>query len=102
MTTLIGKRLAQARKRVGLSQKELGIKAGIDAFAASPRINQYERGKHTPDFDTATRLAKVLKIPPAYFYTKDNRLAEIILLYGAFSVKDRQKGLELFKKLIKN
>ena len=102
MTTLIGKRLAQARKRVGLSQKELGIKAGMDEFAASPRINQYERGKHTPDFETATRLARVLKIPPSYLYTKDNRLAEIILLYGEMPVKDRKKGLETFKKLIKS
>lgn len=102
MTTLIGKRLAQARKRVGLSQKELGIKAGMDEFAASPRINQYERGKHTPDFETATRLAKVLKIPPSSLYTKDNRLAEIILLYGSLPAKDKQKGLEFFKKLTRN
>ena len=48
--------------RAGLSQKQLGIKAGIDELSASPRIKQYERGKHTPDYSTVERLAKVLKV----------------------------------------
>ena len=48
----IAKRLKEARLEAGLSQKELGVKAGIDQFSASPRMNQYETGKHTPDFGT--------------------------------------------------
>ena len=42
--SVISRRLKQARVLAGLSQKQLGIKAGIDEFSASPRINQYERG----------------------------------------------------------
>ena len=48
--SVVARRLKEARVRAGLSQKQLGIKAGIEEFSASPRINQYERGKHTPDY----------------------------------------------------
>ena len=48
-----------------LSQKALGIKAGIDQFSASARMNQYETDKHVPDFGTVKRIAKILKVPTA-------------------------------------
>ncbi|HAT1658811.1 TPA: helix-turn-helix transcriptional regulator [Legionella pneumophila] len=76
------KRLKEARLAAGLSQRQLGITAGIDEFSASPRINQYETGKHTPDFTTLKQLAKVLSVPTAYFYTEDDRLAEIIRIFS--------------------
>lgn len=75
--------------RAGLSQKQLGIKAGIDEFVASPRINQYERGKHVPDFSTAERLAKVLGVPVPYFYAKEDRLAEWILAFRKLTPRER-------------
>lgn len=72
------KRLKEARLDAKLSQKELGIAAGIDQFSASPRINQYETGKHTPDFLTLKQLAAVLSVPTAYFYAEEDELAKII------------------------
>lgn len=66
---------------MGISQKQLGIAAGIDEFSASPRINQYEKGKHQPDYGTVTRLAAVLKVPPPYFYAEDDKLAQLIFNY---------------------
>lgn len=72
------KRLKEARIAAGLSQKQLGIAAGIDEFSASPRINQYETGKHTPDFSTLKRIARVVCVPPAYFYAEEDELARII------------------------
>jgi transcriptional regulator with XRE-family HTH domain len=72
------KRLKEARTAANLSQKELGIAAGIDQFSASPRINQYETGKHTPDFLTLKKIAKVLSVPTAYFYAEKDDLAEAI------------------------
>jgi len=98
MTNIIGKRLAEARTKVGLSQKQLGISAGIDQFSASPRINQYERGKHTPDLKTVERLCKVLKIPAPYLYTQDNLLAEAILLFNDLNLKDKKKLLNSLHK----
>mgnify|MGYP006359312815 CR=1 FL=1 len=66
------KRLKQARILNGLSQKQLGIYAGIDEFSASARMNQYETGKHVPDFLTLKRIAMVLGYPVAYFYAEDD------------------------------
>jgi transcriptional regulator with XRE-family HTH domain len=77
----IAKRLKEARLEAGLSQKELGVKAGIDQFSASPRMNQYETGKHTPDFGTIKKIARVLKLPTAYFYAEEDSLASIIKQY---------------------
>lgn len=74
----VSKRLREARSEADLSQKALGIKAGIDQFSASARMNQYETDKHVPDFGTIKRIAKVLKTPTAYFYCEDDELAEVI------------------------
>jgi transcriptional regulator with XRE-family HTH domain len=98
--SVVAKRLMEARLRTGLSQKQLGIKAGIDEFSASPRINQYERGKHTPDYFTVERLAKVLKVPTPFLYAKDDELATFILLFGALSPKGRKQALKAFSSLI--
>lgn len=89
--SVVARRLREARIGAGLSQKQLGIKAGIDEFSASPRINQYERGKHVPDLLTAERLAKVLDIPTPYLYAKDDGLAAWILLYGSTDAAARRK-----------
>ena len=74
----VSKRLKEARSEADLSQKTLGIKAGIDQFSASARMNQYEADKHVPDFGTIKRISKVLKLPTAYFYCEDDELAEVI------------------------
>lgn len=89
LTSPVGKRLREARLEKGVSQKGLGILAGIDEFTASARINQYERGKHVPDFQTAARLARVLAVPVTYLYADDDELAEIILLFSRCSNRKR-------------
>lgn len=76
------KRLRAMRLASGLSQKKLGILAGIDEFAASTRVNRYERGIYEVDIQTAQRLASVLDVPLAWFYAEDDRLAELILLFS--------------------
>src|SRR4249920_1516182 len=79
--SVVAKRLREARLRAGLSQRRLGILSGIDEFTASPRINQYERGKHTPEYGTAERLARVFEVPTAYLYCREADLAEWVLTY---------------------
>jgi transcriptional regulator with XRE-family HTH domain len=87
-------RLRCARLRAGLRQKELGIRAGIDEFSASARINQYEKGKHTPDYQTMERLAEVLGVPVPFFYTRDNTLADLIFAWGLLPVTERKRLLK--------
>ena len=88
------KRIKQARILNGLSQKQLGIYAGIDEFSASARMNQYETGKHVPDFLTLKRIAMVLGYPVAYFYAEDEDLALMIKYFSKLSNHRRDK---LFK-----
>ena len=83
--SVFARRLQVAREARGVSQKQLGILAGIDQFVASARINQYERGKHVPDLQTAQRLAAELKVPVSYLYEPDEALAELIRLLGGCS-----------------
>lgn len=86
---LFARRMKAAREQLGISQMELGVRAGIDEFSSSARVNQYERGKHTPDFLTARHLATVLQVPTAYFYAEDEQLAEMIKLFGRLSPAER-------------
>lgn len=76
------RRLKEARETLGISQKQLGILAGIDQFGASARINQYERGKHMPDLLTAQRLAEELRVPVSYLYEPNDDLATLLRLVG--------------------
>lgn len=99
---LIARRMKAARQLLGLSQMELGIRAGIDASSASARINQYERGKHVPDILTMSNLAKVLCVPAAYFYAEEDVLAELIALFGKLKTSDRKLLLAYAETLTQN
>ncbi|MBL1320706.1 MAG: helix-turn-helix transcriptional regulator [Methylophaga sp.] len=93
----IADRLRSARTKKGISQKQLGILAGIDQFSASPRINQYERGKHVPDYATTARLANALSVPVTYFYADVDELAELILLFSNATKKKQEQILNQLK-----
>lgn len=84
-------RLKIARKAKKLSQQHLGILAGIDENSASARMNQYERGKHVPDFLTVSKIAKTLNLPTAYFYAEDDNLAEMIVLFSQLNHQTQQE-----------
>jgi len=99
VSTLISKRLKEARQAKGISQKQLGIEAGIDEFSSSARVNQYETGKHVPDLQTAEKLAEVLGVPAAFFYARDDQLAELIRLFGSLDKTLRTQAIELLHKL---
>ncbi len=93
--SIVAERLKESRLQVGISQKQLGIQAGIDDFSASARINQYERGKHMPDLQTLTRLAAVLGVPVPYFYCEDAELAAVIVKFSALGKAQRKRLLGL-------
>lgn len=91
---VIAKRLREARTRLGISQEQLGIRAGIDEFSASARINQYERGKHVPAFEVVKQLAKVLGVPAEYCYTEDDRTARLLLAFHRLPARAKTRFLE--------
>jgi transcriptional regulator with XRE-family HTH domain len=77
--SVFSKRLKEARLASGLSQEKLGVLAGIDEMSSSARMNQYERGKHEPDFSMVERVAGVLNVPECYFYCKDDNVAQVLV-----------------------
>lgn len=79
--SVFAKRLKEARKAAGLSQEKLGVLAGIDEMSASARMNQYERGKHEPDFPMVSRIAKVLMLPTSFFYSESDAEAKLIVAF---------------------
>lgn len=89
------KRLKEARLAIGLSQKQLGIEAGLDEFVASARINRYEVGVHAPDYPMAVRLAKVLGVPVAYLYCDSDDLARMVLAFHRAPKATRKEVLAL-------
>jgi transcriptional regulator with XRE-family HTH domain len=85
-------RLKQARKALGISQAELGVRMGLPEDVASTRINRYEKAIHAPDLETAERMAKELGVPLAYLVTRDETLARAILGFSKLP-KDEQARL---------
>jgi transcriptional regulator with XRE-family HTH domain len=95
---IFNQRLKDARLLRGLSQKGLGIAAGIDEFVTSARINRYEKGVHEANLATANRLAEVLNVPLAHFYTADDNLAKMILIFSELSAQQQTALLTSLEK----
>lgn len=73
------KRLREGRLRARMSQKDLGIKAGLDPASASTRMNRYELGKRVPHPDLVEKLAIALGVPVEYFYAREDDTSTLLL-----------------------
>lgn len=100
METPTPSRLKSARKAAGLTQQQLGMALGMEPNTASARMNQYEKGKHAPDFLTMKRIAKELDVPVAYFYCEEEDLAQIICALGKVDVSKRNEILKYLGEVI--
>jgi len=89
-------RLKEARKKVKLSQKALGVRIGMDEGSASARMNQYEKGKHAPDIQTLKLIADELGVPLNYFFCQEESSAKLACLIAKLSEEQR---LELINTL---
>lgn len=97
METPTPSRLKSARKAAGLTQQQLGMALGMEPNTASARMNQYEKGKHAPDFLTMKRIAKELGVPVAYFYCEEDILSELICALGKLKKEDQIELLNTLK-----
>lgn len=94
-TVVWAKRIKAARLAAGLSQKQLGIEAGLDEFVASTRINRYEQGVHKADFQISQNLARVLGVPVAYLYCEEDDLAEALLILHRMTAVKRKRAVKV-------
>lgn len=84
-----------------ISQKNLGISIGMESGTASARMNQYEKGVHTPDVRTLKLLAKELGVPLNYFFCEDDESAALATAISKLSVEQRNQVLEFIHSLSK-
>jgi transcriptional regulator with XRE-family HTH domain len=74
------KRLKEARAKMKISQKNLGIAIGVEESSASSRMNHYEQGRHYPDAETIKKMAEALDMPLPFFFCESDKLAQLICL----------------------
>ena len=65
---IIGKRIKNRRKELGMTQKDLAQRIGC----AEITIRQYESGRNAPKIDTRISIAKALDIPYGTLFNPDN------------------------------
>lgn len=98
--TLFGRRLREARERLGMPQDKLGVNIGLDEESSSARISRYETGVHEPPFSIAASLAFVLGVPVAYLYCDDDQLAGLLVAYGSMGEAAKEKLLSFAAELV--
>jgi transcriptional regulator with XRE-family HTH domain len=92
-------RLKEARTIKKLTQQQLGMLLGLDQNNASARVNQYERGKHEPDYDTLKRIADLLELPVSYFYCDDDLEAKILKAMHRLNSEQKEVLLTFIESL---
>ena len=88
--------LKKARQAFGITQLELGVRIGLDPGNASARMNQYEAGKHAPDYKMLKKIAGELGVPVPYLLCEDELLADLILQLAKLSAEEK---LDILDKL---
>lgn len=63
----IGENIRKLRKEKGLTQKQLGLRCGID----EANIRKYELGNAKPKLETIQKIADALKVDWRIFITED-------------------------------
>lgn len=91
-------RLKTARTKAGITQRELGIRIGMEPGSASGRMNHYEKGRHVPDIDTLKRMADELGVPLNYFFCENETTAELAYLIANMTEEQQAELIATLKK----
>lgn len=97
--SVLGERLKQARLTSGLSQEQLGLRAGLEVESASARMNRYERGTRVPGVELMEKIGNVLNLPLAYFYAISEDEARLLVLFHRMPRQDKAKLLQFAEQL---
>lgn len=91
----VGQRIKEARKKVGLTQKELADRIGV----STTTIQQYELGKRQPRFEQAAAIADALGV--TYFYLVTGEIHEKDPVELASSLDQKLKCVDCCIELTK-
>lgn len=83
----LGEKILRERKKLKLTQTQLGVMIGIPKEAAKNRISNYEKGKRFPNEDTIEALAKALNVSTDYLTSPtDATVSELMELFVHWSI----------------
>ncbi len=63
-------------------------------------MNQYERGKHSPDYRLTCKIAAILNMPVSWFYTEDEQFARLQEVFQHLDADSRQSLLSQAEGLL--
>lgn len=89
--SVVAARLRQARELRGLSQRETGVRMGLDKDTGSARISRYESESMAISLEALFELAQALEVPPAYLVATTPAMADAILTLGGESEVQQAK-----------
>jgi transcriptional regulator with XRE-family HTH domain len=90
--------LKKARQAFGITQLELGVRIGLDPGNASARMNQYEAGKHAPDYKMLKKIAEELCVPVPYLLCEDDLMGDLILQLSKLTDDEKTEILNKLKE----
>jgi len=88
--SVFGKRLKVARLAAGISQEQLGIRAGLEVESARARMNRYERGTRVPAVELVERIGAVLDMPVTYFFATGDDEARLVTVFHRMPENERR------------
>ena len=92
----IGERIKLFRTRKKLTQRELGVAAGLSEHTADVRMAQYESGTRTPKADLTEKLACALEVSP-HAITVPDIDSYVGLMHTLFALEDKY-GFEIVNR----
>ncbi len=98
---VVGGRIRFLRKRLKISQTELGKAVG---YTSSGSVSLVERGKIMMEPEKLIKAAEVLKVDPIVLFTREELTQDQILmavnLFKMFSKKEKSPHLDSIKALL--
>lgn len=98
---MVAERLRQARELRGLSQRNVGVRMGLDKDTASARISRYESESMAVSLESLFELARALDVPPAYLLATTPAMADAILSLGTESERQQNQLAAILGALIR-
>jgi len=91
----IGERIRWFRNKIGMTQKDLGMRLGFSERTAVIRMGQYENEKRKPKQEMVDQLAQIFDVAPEAIAVPDVD-SYIGLMHTLFTIEDRY-GLTITK-----
>lgn len=88
---MFSERLKLARKRAGLSLRDLAD--ATEGFVSAQAIGKYERGEMMPSSTVALKLAKSLKVSLSYFFSPSNARLERVEFRKMSTTKASERAM---------